>query len=778
MLQPNSKCEIADSLVNAPVDTRVADWVWNNFARRMWLGRYGWKGAHPRYDGDTGWAFEAFNHGALNAALAARPREGIAVGLGFIKPGESTTYLAAFDLDDHDKDMDWSDMQAAALALLGAARKRGLYGFPDRSVGGSGIHVWFRWADAQDAASVRTVLDEVLADCGYENGDGGVRKKQIEAFPKQDAVRGGGCGNWLALPCQWNSRPLDDTFDELDDMPVEAVLDIDWRMSEPVPAIERTAQTERTVARVAVPVELEKIQAALDAIQNDGGEDSPPYKDGPKGSYLSVVWGVGDGTGYSDVGREMLREWTSKNPKHEDDAEDDKQWAHGLEHKDREDRVTVDTLFWMAREHDPDGFGKCYPQFPVASPDDFPLVESTEPVLPSFDRNKAGGILPTEENTSKALAVPSVTGWHIAYDSFKDEMVMAPAGTDEWRAVKDADVSELRLTLCRRGFTKAPKELVRDYMDYVAQRNEFDTAKLWLNGLPEWDGVPRVERFLADYLGADATDYTRAVSRYLWTALAGRVLDPGCEAPMVPVLIGAQGAGKSRAVKAISPAPEFFCELDLADRDEKASRLMRGRLVVELGELRGLHSRDSQSIKAFISRTHENWTPKFKEFATTFARRFLFIGTTNEDEFLADDTGERRWLPVRVGQCDVDAIARDRLQLWAEAREKYGVGGIEWQDAERLARDVHAEHKISDPWHPIVAAWLDQPDGFAGADGTPRARGFLSTHEILTGALGMAATNINRAAEKRLATVMTALGYRNERRRVSGEKMRGWAACR
>src|ERR1700676_3125949 len=94
---------------------------------------------------------------------------------------------------------------------------------------------------------------------------------------------------------------------------------------------------------------------------------------------------------------------------------------------------------------------------------------------------------------------------------------------------------------------------------------------------------------------------------------------------------------------------------------------MRGRLVIELGELRGLHSRDSDSIKAFISRTHEEWRLLYKEHNTVFARRFLFFGTTNRDEFLADETGERRWLPLKIGKCDPDGAAADCLQLWAEA---------------------------------------------------------------------------------------------------------------
>ncbi|KVD28191.1 hypothetical protein WI83_23585 [Burkholderia ubonensis] len=263
----------------------------------------------------------------------------------------------------------------------------------------------------------------------------------------------------------------------------------------------------------------------------------------------------------------------------------------------------------------------------------------------------------------------------------------------------------------------------------------------------------------------------------MWTALAGRVLDPGCEAPMVPVLIGAQGIGKTRAVKALAPAPAFYTELNLADRDADASRQMRGRLVIELGELRGLHSRDAESIKAFISRTREDWVPKFKEFNTTFARRFLFVGTTNQDEFLDDDSGERRWLPVSIQSCDVDAVRRDCLQLWAEARDAFELVGIDWRDAEVLARTVHAQHKITDPWMPVIAQWLVTSDEFDGGQ-TPEMREFLQVHEVAGGALSLDAKRLEKREEMRIGKCLQSLGYSRARRYDGSRRIRVWEKAR
>ena len=111
--------------------------------------------------------------------------------------------------------------------------------------------------------------------------------------------------------------------------------------------------------------------------------------------------------------------------------------------------------------------------------------------------------------------------------------------------------------------------------------------------------------------GYSDTPYTRAVGQYLWSALAGRVLCPGVKADMVPVAVGAQGARKSTAVAAMAPAPEHFMEADLSRSDDDQARLMRGKLVIELAELNGLRTREAEHIKAFVSRTHEHWTPKY-----------------------------------------------------------------------------------------------------------------------------------------------------------------------
>lgn len=447
------------------------------------------------------------------------------------------------------------------------------------------------------------------------------------------------------------------------------------------------------------------------------------------------------------------------------------QWAMGvaLDHR-RQDNDRAMLYLW--REHCVKAKPKA--QAMVANVDEFDLVEvrHDEPLpLPKFKRDKSGEILATVENVTAAVARPDVCGIEIKFDTFRDEIMYSKPNRNQWQPFTDPDYVRLRIALERGGFKPIGRELIRDVVQLVAAENAFDSAQLWLSGLA-WDGVPRVTTFLRDYFSVEDSDYTRAVSTYLWTAMAGRVIEPGCKADMVPILVGEQGLGKSTAVSAMVPSMDFFREISFDEKDDDLKRKMRGALVAEFGELRGLHTKELEAIKAFISRTHENWVPKFKEFDVKFPRRMVFIGTTNKDEFLADETGNRRWLPVRVGQVRVADIRRDHLQLWAEAKQLFDVGGVLYQGVDTLAEAVHAEHTIQDSWVDVVGDWLDTVDDLTGE--CPRTRKFLRVTEVLTEALGFVERNITRKEETRMGTTLRALGYARKKVRVGGKVVWGY----
>lgn len=407
----------------------------------------------------------------------------------------------------------------------------------------------------------------------------------------------------------------------------------------------------------------------------------------------------------------------------------------------------------------------------VAGPEDDleRLLGEEEPEdLPAFERDgRSGKIKAIVLNLVKALRRPDVCGVRIGLDRFRDEIMLAAPGTDQWRPFGDADYVWLRahLETGMNGFAPISKELARDVVQAVAAEQEFDSATLWLESLPD-DGGSRCETFLIDYFGAPDTPYVRAVSLYLWTALAGRVLQPGCKADMVPILVGEQGLGKSTAISALVPSVDFFTEVSFAEKDDDLSRKMRGKLIAEIGELRGLHTKELEAIKAFITRTHEQWVPKFREFTTLFPRRLVFVGSTNKDQFLADETGHRRWLPVRVGHVAVDKVRAVAPLCWAEARRLFQVGGVQWATAERLAKAEHEEFAYRDPWEQTVKKWLEEPL-FAEEGCSPEPQP-LRLADVLIGSLGFDPKNIKRGDEMRMGALLRQLGYSRKRMQVSG----------
>lgn len=390
---------------------------------------------------------------------------------------------------------------------------------------------------------------------------------------------------------------------------------------------------------------------------------------------------------------------------------------------------------------------------------------------PKLTRDSAARIEGTMDNLLNALRCPQMTKMQLSLDRFREELVWSPHDVvqAEWQAFKDSDYARLRQQLEIRGFKPFGAEMLRLAVLTVAEDQAMDTAQEWLSRL-HWDGSPRVEGFAARAWGWEADAYAAAVSRYLWTALAGRIVQPGVQADMAPVLIGGQGIRKTTAVKTMAPSPQTYLSIKLDAHDDDSSRKLRGKLVVELEELRGLRTKAMEEIKAWITKTDEEWVPKFREFSTTFPRRSVFVATINDDEFLDDPTGERRWLPGRCGTIDVDWIRANRDQLWAEGAALFAVDGVDWEDAERLAKEQHDAFKIADAWEPYVRAWLFDEQ----ISGRPVDWPCVTAADALTGAINLPLSQVGHGQKLRMAKILRALGLKECKKRVNGEKVNGW----
>lgn len=341
------------------------------------------------------------------------------------------------------------------------------------------------------------------------------------------------------------------------------------------------------------------------------------------------------------------------------------------------------------------------------------------------------------------------------------EVIDTPNG----RVLLDArEMTRLMLRCELIGLANIPSSTFRRIVHFVAQENPFDSAQEWLSQLPKWDGTRRVERFLPDYLGTASTPYEGAVSRYVWTGLVGRLEDPGCKADMMPVLVGPQGAKKSTALKLIAPEDAYCADVCLTDRPRDLAQTIFGRSVLVWEELQGVKGKcDFDRVKTFLTREYLEIRSQDKRIGTDrYPSRYLVFGTSNTKGFLRDPTGHRRFLPFDVHWIDLAKVARDKLQLWAEAlhivRDRMASGEpiVDFEDAERLARREHENYLRQ-------ARWIDDPELDQWLE---RQTGPFSTAQALDAiGLGSRATQADRIE---MAASLRQLGYFERRTRVTG----------
>lgn len=267
-------------------------------------------------------------------------------------------------------------------------------------------------------------------------------------------------------------------------------------------------------------------------------------------------------------------------------------------------------------------------------------------------------------------------------------------------------------------------------VDIAGRRNGFHPVREFLSG-QTWDGAPRIERLFIDYLGAPDDSYHRAVGRLMMVAAVTRVFEPAHKFDTATILEGLQGKRKSTFISVL--AKSWFSELDGDFEDAKQMvELMQGSWILEIPELSSFQKADVRHIKAFISRTTDKVRLAYARRAQDFPRQCIFIGSTNDDTYLKDETGGRRYWPVR---CTVDQIDTDRLmtevdQMWGEAvsvyremraAQPYGTLPLYLAEddarviAERLQESRRVE-SAEDALAGQIAEWLERPINNGGFD--------------------------------------------------------------
>lgn len=331
----------------------------------------------------------------------------------------------------------------------------------------------------------------------------------------------------------------------------------------------------------------------------------------------------------------------------------------------------------------------------------------SEPSYDELERDREGRLLKSEGNLLKALRWASVV---LRYDEFGGEYCIE--GLDGYGPRLDDDaIDELYLLIAREYHLKLAIADFRRIIKASARRARYHPVCDYLAGIsPKWDGIERLDSWLITYGGAEDTEFVRAVGRICLIAAVRRVRQPGCKFDEMLVLESPEGRNKSTAFLVLAGDAWFSDEAPLTEKPREIIEQLRGKWIIECADLDGIRRADVTTLKKFLSRRIDSSTLKYKEETTHFRRQCIFVGSTNEDNYLLSTTGNRRFWPVAIEQFDIGALMHDRDQLWAEAAlcEDSGESIRLPQHLWDVAGREQALRTPMDEWVHLVDDWLDQ----------------------------------------------------------------------
>jgi len=380
-------------------------------------------------------------------------------------------------------------------------------------------------------------------------------------------------------------------------------------------------------------------------------------------------------------------------------------------------------------------------------------------------KDPKGKPIPNVANAITALEHDAEIRDALGYDEMLRTPVLIhqpgiPFGGDvsEPRPLTDEDVTDIQKWLQHACLERIPRHTVRDAVDLCARRQSFHPLRDYLESL-RWDGKPRVNVWLTTRLGAEFTSYTQAIGQMFLIAMVARIFEPGCKADYMLVLEGPQGILKSTACRVL--ADEWFSDsLPDITAGKDVSQHLRGKWLIEVAEMHAMNRAEASLLKSFISRTTERYRPSYGRLEVHEPRQCVFIGTTNKDAYLRDETGGRRFWPVKCGEIDVDGLVEDREQLFAEAVNLYQAGMPWWPDrafeAEHIAPQQAARYE-GDAWEEPIAEYL-------------LGKSRVTVTQVARGAVNMDMARIGTADQRRIASVLTVLGWAPGKRGSTGER--------
>ncbi len=348
----------------------------------------------------------------------------------------------------------------------------------------------------------------------------------------------------------------------------------------------------------------------------------------------------------------------------------------------------------------------------------------------------------------------------IYYDEFLDRVLTKDGAlVRQWR-----DDDDTRLTVYMQqnvGMLTVAESQVASAVRYVARQRVRHCVREYVQAI-EWDGVERIAHAFEDYWGVvpaehQPSDYIRAVSANFFVAMMARIMRPGCQLDTMVIFEGPQGIGKSRALRIIGGDWYMLAAESVTSKD--FFQVLPGCWLAEIGEMDSFSRAERERTKLVISTPTDRYRPSYGRHARDFPRQCVFAGTTNHDDYGNDDTGLRRFLPVRCTDIDIPSLVLAKPQLLAEAYARFQAGAT-WWDVPN-AGTAQADRQAVDIWTDIVHDHIiGKPD--------------LALADILRDALKIRDADMSRAQELRVGRILKLAGWVKKPARRLGKLGKRW----
>ena len=362
-----------------------------------------------------------------------------------------------------------------------------------------------------------------------------------------------------------------------------------------------------------------------------------------------------------------------------------------------------------------------------------------------------------------------------AFDEFAQRKVLnwplpgtkTPRSTFKWREWRDTDYIELQRWFQMKVMPKVAKGTIMDAVDHAFRENSINSLMQYFKNLPKYDPDKeprRIKRWLFDYCGvtepddAKERDYLEAVAARWMISAAARATRPGCKVDTVLILEGDQGKKKSTAISVLCGADWFGDSLPHVGNKD-AMDYVKGKFIIEMSELAGMNKAEIEDTKAFLSRSSEKYRPAYGREEVVYPRQCVFVGTTNKSDYLRDETGNRRFWPVRIdGTIKIENLRRDRDLLWAEALHWLEAGKPWWmtEDVEITAANMTRQRLEVDPWHDLI-------------NNRCSGRSEITIREILNDVINVPKSQQSRSESNRVSSVLMGLGFTRGKQVSAGE---------